>query len=62
MCIRDSIRIFGDYFNKFDTEEIEQLLIGKAHHEEAIRTALAHINISDYFSNLTMEEFLQGIF
>jgi lipoate-protein ligase A len=55
-------KIFGDYFSKFDTEEIEQALAGAGHHENAIREALKPFNISDYFANLTLEEFLTGIF
>jgi lipoate-protein ligase A len=45
--IRD-IRIFGDYFNKYETEDIQE--------------ALGEFVIGDYFNNLTADEFLQGIF
>lgn len=56
------IKIFGDYFNKFDTEEIEGLLTGKPHQELAIREVLSGICIGDYFTNITTDEFLQGLF
>jgi lipoate-protein ligase A len=59
--IRD-IRIFGDYFNMFDTEEIEKALRNVQHSGDRIREALAPYNISDYFNNLTLEEFLEGMF
>ena len=52
----------GDYFNRFDTEEIETALAGIAHHEQAIREALKPYNIEDYFANLTMDEFITGLF
>ncbi len=55
------IKIFGDYFNKYDTGEIEQALTGVAHRESSIRKALENFQIGDYFTNLTMEEFLQGL-
>jgi len=56
------LRIFGDYFNKYDTEDIENALINVAHREDAIREALKPYTISDYFNNLGMEEFLAGFF
>jgi lipoate-protein ligase A len=56
------IKIFGDYFSKFDTEEIETALTGIVHQEEAIREALKQYEIEDYFANLTIGEFLEGLF
>jgi len=56
------IKIFGDYFSKFDTEEIEEALRGVSHEESAILKALERFNLGDYFTNLTMEEFLTGMF
>ena len=56
------IRIFGDYFNKYNTEDIESALTGIAHEESAIRKALARFNIGDYFNNLTIDEFIKGMF
>jgi len=56
------IKIFGDYFSKFDTEEIEETLRGVAHEESAIRSKLEKFNLSDYFSDLSVEEFLHGVF
>jgi lipoate-protein ligase A len=56
------LKIFGDYFNKFDTEEIELALTGIDHQEEAIRLALSDFNIGDYFTNLTADELIRGLF
>lgn len=56
------LKIFGDYFSKFDTEEIEEALMGASHEESAIRGALERFNLGDYFANLKMEEFLEGMF
>jgi len=59
--IRD-IKIFGDYFNMSDTEEIENVLRNVQHSEVKIREALAQYTISDYFNNLTLDEFMEGMF
>ena len=56
------IKIFGDYFSKFDTEEIEEALMGVSHEEAAIRQALGVFKLGDYFANLEMEELLEGMF
>ncbi len=56
------IKIYGDYFNKFDTEDIEQALVNLPHRESEIRKVLNKYRISDYFNNLTVEEFMEGIF
>jgi lipoate-protein ligase A len=56
------IRIFGDYFGKHDSSEIEQALTGMAHKEEVILKVLRSFRLDDYFSNLSKEEFLSGMF
>jgi lipoate---protein ligase len=56
------IRIFGDYFSKYDTEVIETALTGAGHSEAAIREAILPYHIDDYFANITMEEFIGGMF
>ncbi len=56
------IRIYGDYFNLYDTEDIEKALTGVPHNQDAIRKALESYKIGDYFNNLTMDEFLEGLF
>jgi lipoate-protein ligase A len=56
------IKIFGDYFNRFETEDIEQALNGVAHQEEQIRKALEPFNITDYFTGLSCDELIAGMF
>ncbi len=41
---------------------VRRLLKGTAHREEAIRAALKSFQISDYITNLTLKEFLMGLF
>ncbi len=56
------IKIFGDYFSRFDTEDIESALTGIEHNESAIRKALQSFNIADYFTGLTLQEMIDGMF
>jgi lipoate-protein ligase A len=56
------IKIFGDYFNRHDTEDIENALTDVAHREDAILDALAAFTINDYFDNLTLDELMAGFF
>ncbi len=56
------IKIFGDYFNRLETEDIETALTGVPHQETAIQSALEPYKIGDYFTNLTLKEFLSGLF
>jgi len=56
------IRIYGDYFSHSDQKEIEEALSGIPHTETAIRKAVAHFEISDYFGKLTVDEFVAGLF
>ena len=56
------IRIYGDYFGKYDTDEIETALTGIEHQEKAIRAALGRFDMNDYIANLNVDEFIQGIF
>ena len=55
-------RIFGDYFGKHDTEDIENTLQGVSHQETAIKESLKVYKIDDYFSNLTISELISGLF
>jgi len=54
--------IYGDYFSHCDQQEIEAALTNIPHQEDAIRQALSSFIISDYFSKLTVDEFVKGMF
>lgn len=60
--IMKDVKIFGDYFNKYPTEDIENALRDIPHKPELIREALIPFKIGDYFNNLVLEEFLEGFF
>lgn len=55
-------RIFGDYFSHSDPKEIEAVLADIPHEESAIRKAIAPFEISSYFSKLTVDELVKGLF
>jgi len=55
-------KIFGDYFCRYDTEDIENALTGAAHREEAIIEVMKPFRIGDYFTNMTLKELLEGLF
>lgn len=55
-------KIYGDYFSILDTSELEKLLVGVRHEEKAILNELNKINFDDFFRNVTIEEFVKGMF
>jgi lipoate---protein ligase len=57
-----NIKIFGDYFSNFDTEEIEKALTGIPHNEGSVRDALSGFRIGDYFEQVETDEFVKGLF
>ncbi len=56
------IKIFGDYFNRFDTEDIEAALTGVPHQEKEIRKVLEPFNLDDYFAGIRTDELVNGMF
>lgn len=55
-------KIYGDYFNEAETEEIEQAIINTRHEEGSLRKALSSFNIDRYFKNVTLDDFISGMF
>jgi lipoate-protein ligase A len=56
------LKIFGDFFNKSDIEEIENALKGLAHEEAIIKEKLSMFDINAYFNNFTLDDLLKAIF
>ncbi len=59
--IRD-LQIFGDYFNTLDVSDVVEALKGVNHEEASIVYALVNIDIGLYFTGVTKEEFVAGLF
>ncbi|MFO7864644.1 MAG: lipoate--protein ligase [Salinivirgaceae bacterium] len=55
-------KIYGDFFNTKDIQELENLLQGLPHDYNQLNEQLKAIDISEYFSNVTREEFIDGLF
>jgi lipoate-protein ligase A len=56
------MKIFGDYFGRLDTDEIELALTGVEHKEHSIRSILNAYNMEDYITGMTRDEFVAGLF
>ncbi|MCF8303176.1 MAG: lipoate--protein ligase [Bacteroidales bacterium] len=59
--IRDA-KIYGDFFNIRDIEDIEAALTDCPHEEQNIRERLGRFRIEDYFHNITTDELIQAFF
>lgn len=55
-------KIFGDFFNIKDIEELEDALCGLAHDRDLIKKELDKLGIENYFANVTRDEILAGLF
>lgn len=55
-------KIFGDFFGVGDVAEIENRLIGTRYERADIERALAGIDVSHYFGNVTKEEIVNLIY
>lgn len=50
-------KIYGDFFAKKDISELEDKLIDLPHNEQALNTLLSQIDVSEYVSGITGDEF-----
>lgn len=57
-----SLKIFGDFFPMHDPAELERVLTGLPHQEDSIRARLESLDLSFWFSGVTVEEVLTGLF
>ncbi len=57
-----NIKIFGDFFNTRDTEELEDLLKGCRHEKRAVGERLSSIEIGLYLLQVEKSEFIDGMF
>lgn len=60
--IINKVKIFGDFFNHKDINEIEKALETIPHNELEIRKALSRFDIDDYFTNITIDDLLEAMF
>lgn len=60
--IMKDVKIYGDFFNTLPIKEIEDALTDVKHEEVAIREVLKNYDLSDYFNNVSEDEFISGMF
>lgn len=56
------IQFHGDFFSRREPEELAQLLVGTAHTKEAVASALANVNVGDFFNGATSEDLMSLLF
>ncbi len=56
------IKIYGDFFHRYDIDVIEKVLTGVRHDPEAIMERLSDVHLDDYFKNIPVEELISGMF
>lgn len=66
LCVKNGIisdiKIYGDFFSKSDICILEERLRGVPHCKKSIVESLLDINLQDFFSGITPDIFLQGLF
>ncbi len=60
--IMKDVKIYGDFFHKYDIGTIESSLSGIQHDPDAIKAKLDEFEFNDYFRNMTINEFISGMF
>lgn len=58
----ENVKIFGDFFHTRDVSELENLLIGIPHEQEKIKDLLSSVGFEEYMANVTVDEFVEGMF
>jgi len=56
------IKIYGDFFHRYDIDIIEKTLTGTRHDPDEIKNCLSGFNMDDYFKDVGMNEFVGGMF
>ncbi len=54
------VKIYGDFFNTKDIVELEKLFIGLPHDFESIKTQLVKVELEQYLSNVSLDEFMEA--
>lgn len=60
--IMKDVKIYGDFFHKYDIEIVEKSLSGVHHDPDAIKDILSEFEFEDYFKNIDKQEFISGMF
>ncbi|RIV19657.1 lipoate--protein ligase [Alicyclobacillaceae bacterium I2511] len=55
-------KIYGDFFSIRELTDVEKKLVGCQYRQEEVRNILQHINLREYFGDISLEEFLSLLF
>ncbi|MGQ1888993.1 lipoate--protein ligase [Thermophagus sp. OGC60D27] len=58
----EKAKIFGDFFNSRDINELENFLNGMPHDPQHIKEKLNSIQLDHYLENVSVEHFMEGLF
>jgi len=58
----ENIKIYGDFFGVGDVSELEELLRSTRYEEVAVSDKLREVNLTHYFGQLTIEQFVALLF
>lgn len=56
------LKIFGDFFNRKNISEFEEMLTNEQHNEYVLRKRLQNFPIADYFNQVTVDNILSAMF
>lgn len=56
------LKIYGDFFGKYEVSELEQSLIHVQYTEEAVRNLLESVELQKYMHNITVDDFIDCLF
>ncbi len=57
----ENAKLYGDFFNTHDVNELEQELVGLPHEAQALRDHFNAINISKYMAQVSTKEFVEAL-
>lgn len=57
-----NIKILGDFFGKKEINELESNLMGTMYKEEKVRDVLNSLDFENYFTNITIDDFIDCMF
>ncbi len=60
--IIENIKIYGDFFHRYDIDIVEESLIGIRHDPDEIRKCLSELEINDYFKDIKVDELIMAMF
>lgn len=58
IALTEECKIYGDFFGTGELANVEEQLVGCHYRHEELRETMRHINLQEYFGDISLEEFL----